>query len=597
MNDQQRPRTPDAVVPVAAVPDAAPASRAFDGTWDLVAEFLARQGVDTVFGLPGDDVLVVSAFERAGIRLVWCRDQRLAVHMASGYAVTSGRTGVCVVGKGPAVANAVGGLLEAATGCSPVLLLAGGTAVESEGARTFQDAPALALAAPVTKWAGRVTHPDRLLPALRRAAALVREAPRGPVFLEIPDGFLEQRFEVVEHLLDSRPPLPARYTAPEPPAEVSGAKRPVVLAGGGLRGARVPGAAERLAEALGAALLVTASGRGSVAESHPLFCGLAGLYAQPPVRTLLDDCDLVVTLGSRLEETATEGLPQGVPVCQVNVDADEFSYDWPGPLVHGDAAATAHHWADALGTGAAGAGRETGPTRPADGGWTCRITAVRRDLEAWAALPAHPELPDDQVRVKAVVREISRALPERAVVVHENGLMDIWSYLYPVLRLPAGTRSVVPSEQTTLGYGAAAAAGAKLAAPEAPVVAIVGDGAFDLLRVELPTLLRERIGLTYVILDNGGYGWLQRMVDNLDGPPHLFTADDPARPEFDGGVLTWTVAKPADTAEALRAAMSAAAEGRVAVVRVRCSADDWPPVTGVASDEEIRACAAPAGPR
>lgn len=575
MNDQRQHTAPD------------PADvRTFTGAWDLVAEFLARQGVDTVFGLPGDDVLVVDAFARAKIRLVWCRDQRMAVHMASGYALTSGRTGVCVVGKGPAVANAVGGLLEAATGCSPVLLLAGGTAVESEGTRAFQDAPALALAAPVTKWAGRVAHTDRLLPALRRATALVGEAPRGPVFLEIPDGFLEESFEVAEHLLDSRPPMPSRYTAPEPPAEVSGARRPVVLAGGGLLGGSGsgPGPAERLAEALGAALLVTASGRGSADESHPLFCGLAGLYAQPPVRALLDDCDLVVTLGSRLEETATEGLPQGVPVCQVNLDAAEFSYDWQGPLVHGDAAATAGQWADAL---------DATP----DPDWAARIATARRDLEAWAELPAHPELPDDQVRVKSVVREISRTLPEGAVVVHENGLMDIWSYLYPVLKLPAGARSVVPSEQTTLGYGAAAAAGAKLAAPDAPVVAIVGDGAFDLLRVELPTLLRERIGLTYVVLDNGGYGWLQRMVDNLDGPQHLFTAEDPARPELDGGVLTWSVAKPADTPEALRAAMSAAAEGRVAVVRVRCSADDWPPVTGAASDGEVRACGALPGNR
>ncbi|MEU5196275.1 thiamine pyrophosphate-binding protein [Streptomyces scabiei] len=559
-------------------------SRTFPGAWDLVAEFLARHGVDTVFGLPGDDLLVVGALERAGIRLVWCRDQRLAVHMASGYALTSGRTGVCVVGKGPAVANAVGGLLEAASGQSPVLLLAGGTAVESDGARAFQDAPGLALATPVTKWADRVTHPDRLLPALRRAAALVQNAPRGPVFLEIPDGFLEQPVSVPEHLLHTEPPVPGRYTAALP-AEVARARRPVVLAGGGLRATGAPGAAERLAEALGAALLVTASGRGGVAESHPLFCGLAGLYAQPPVRELLADCDVVVTLGSRLEETATEGLARDVSICQVNVDAAEFAYDWSGPLVLGEAAATADAWADGL------------HDRVGDIGWKARITAARDALESWAEQPAHPELPDDQVRVKSVVRELTRALPPGSVVVHENGLMDIWSYLYPVLALPENTRAVVPSEQTTLGYGAAAAAGAKLAAPDSTVVAIVGDGAFDLVRVELPTLVRERIGLVYVVLDNGGYGWLQRTVDNLGGPPHLFTADLPTRPDPGDGVLTWRVAKPADTPEAVRAAMSAARDGRVAVVRVMCTVDDWPPVTGAASEEEIRGSLRPADNR
>ncbi|WP_335933735.1 thiamine pyrophosphate-binding protein [Streptomyces sp. PTD5-9] len=594
MNERRPDGTPAAPGPAAsepavsgaAVPEPAPVSsgpvpaspvRTFPGPWDLVAGFLARRGVDTVFGLPGDDVLAVAAFEGAGIRLVWCRDQRAAVHMASGYALTSGRTGVCVVGKGPAVAQAVGGLLEAATGCGPVLLLAGGTALEADGARAFQDAPQLALAAPVTKWAARVTHPDRLLPALRRAAALVAEAPRGPVFLEIPDGFLERPVTVPEALLDAGPPEPARYAEPELPAEVAAARRPVVVAGGGMRGAAVRGVAERLAEALGAALLVTASGRGTVAESHPLYCGLAGLYALPPVRELLADCDVVVTLGSRLEETAVEGLPRDVTVCQVNVAAGEFSYDWAGPLVLGEAAATAGRWAADL------AGRAP------DAAWTTRITGARRRLRAWAERPAHPELPADRVRVKSAVRELSRALPPRGVVVHENGLMDIWSYLYPVLALPDGTRCLVPSEQTTLGYGAAAAAGAKLAAPDAQVVAIVGDGAFDFLRVELPTLVRERVGVTYVVLDNGGYGWLQRMVENLGGPPHLFTAGAPVRHDLGDGVTTWVVSGPDGMTEAVAAALAAAREGRVAVVRVLCAADDWPPVAGAASEPEIRA--------
>ncbi|MFF8613869.1 thiamine pyrophosphate-binding protein [Streptomyces sp. NPDC015350] len=590
LNEQRPTATPKAPAPAApeapisAVPSPealtpeAPTSgvRTFPGPWDLVAGFLARQGVDTVFGLPGDDVLAVAAFGNAGIRPVWCRDQRTAVHMASGYALTSGRTGVCVVGKGPAVAQAVGGLLEASTGCGPVLLLAGGTALESDGARAFQDAPQLALASPVTKWAARVTHPDRLLPALRRAAALVAEAPRGPVFLEIPDGFLEQPVTVPEALLDAGAPAPARYAAPELPAETLTARRPVVVAGGGMRGA-ARGAAERLAEALGAALLVTASGRGTVSESHPLYCGLAGLYALPPVRELLADCDLVVTLGSRLEETAVEGLPRDVTVCQVNVAAGEFSYDWTGPLVLGEAADTAGRWAADL------AGRAV------DEDWTARITLARRRLRAWAELPAHPELPADRMRVKSAVREIARALPPRGVVVHENGLMDIWSYLYPVFALPDGTRCVVPSEQTTLGYGAAAAAGAKLAAPGAPVVAIVGDGAFDFFRVELPTLVRERVGVTYVVLDNGGYGWLQRMLENLGGPTHLFTAGEPVRHDLGDGVATWLVSGPDGMAGALGAAMAEAGEGRVAVVRVLCATDDWPPVAGAASDAELHA--------
>src|ERR1044072_1386274 len=203
------------------------------GCWNAAAAVLEQQAVTSVFGLPGDDLDALAALTGAGIDFTVCRDQRNALFMTTGYALASGRTGVAVLGKGPALTNAVTGLLEAACSAAPVVLLSGGTSQQQRGSRAFQELDQVAVLAPVVKWAARVDHPDRLVPMLRKAFLAAQAGPPGPVYLELPD-----------HLLEAEFTLPAERPGPvETPAAVTvaedspaltalrGARRPVVLVG------------------------------------------------------------------------------------------------------------------------------------------------------------------------------------------------------------------------------------------------------------------------------------------------------------------------------------------------------------------------------
>lgn len=542
------------------------------GAWETVVDALEHAGVGTIFGLPSDDLKIARALQDSPIRFLVCRDQRNAVFMATGYALASGRPGVCVVGKGPAVTNTVTGLLEARTAGAPVVVIASGTAVRAQGTGALQEMDQLAVVAPVVKWAARVDHPDRLAPTLERAFLLASTGAPGPVYVEVPEELTgghdpgrPWNFQI--------PHFPADLHASGPGlAEVLAARRPVVLVGGGARHGNPDGRIERLAAQLGAGIFCTASGRGAVDETSPLFCGVAGLYSPAEMAPVWEGCDLVLTLGSRLEETAVEApgfARPGTPVVQVNVEPAHFATTFPGRRVLGDVGRVV---SDCLEQTEIPPGGESAPDREA---WantiaTCRAAARDRvDV-------ARDDDRDRPVGVRDLLAAVERTAPSGYVLVQENGLADMWSYFHPQWTCRSRGGSLVPSEQTTLGFGTAAAAGVALAMPERRVVAIVGDGAFGMVQNDLMTLVREGIPVVYVVLCNGGYGWLNSEQQRLPEAARLpFVGDTPtlfdALPEC---ISAATIATPGDVGAALESAFAAADAGRVAVLRVLTAPED-----------------------
>ncbi|WP_326590246.1 thiamine pyrophosphate-binding protein [Streptomyces brevispora] len=500
------------------------------GSWNVVVQVLEQAGVQDAFGLPADDLDLLGALDTTGIRLVLCRDQRNALFMATGYALQSGRTGIAFTGKGPAVTNALTGLLEAKSSAAPLVLLSAGTSANRRGAGAFQELDQLAVVAPLVKWAARIDDPARLVPMLRRALLIAREGVPGPVYLELPDHLLTAEIPYAGVEADEYEALrPRTVQLAEDSTAVrtlKSAERPVLLVGGGMRHHNADRTLERLADHMGAAVFCTASGRGAFDESHPRFCGLAGLYLPEAAGELWLDTDCVVTLGSRLEETATFGWPcrigTEVPVVQVNVEAAEFHTDFAGPKVLADAAALI----------AGQLARESVCAPSPD--WRRRTAAIHESLHTahrahLAELAEKPEL-----HIAEVLAALSDVLPDDLVLVQENGLQDMWSYSYPVHHAAPAGGSVVPSEQTSLGFGAAAAAGVKAAAPDRPVVALVGDGAFGLFESDLVTVAEQQLAVLYVVLDNGGYGWLQSQLDQREKPLPRYRFTDPAGPRPGG---------------------------------------------------------------
>ncbi|KAA1033631.1 thiamine pyrophosphate-binding protein [Pseudonocardia sp. EV170527-09] len=542
------------------------AARTYPGAWHTVADFLASAGVDTIFGLPSDALLLLAAVRDHRLRMVLCRDQRNAAFAATGYALQTGRPAVLAVGKGPAVTNALTGLLEASCSAAPVLVLASGTAVRARGTAAFQELDQLSVVRPLVGWAERVDHPDRVPGAVERAWTAAVAGRPGPVYLELPDHL---GTAPVERPLpwSSAVEVSTAFRFGRDSAAVAAlraARRPVLLVGGGARHRNADRRIERLADRTGAAMFATASGRGTIDEAHPRFLGLSGLYLRPAAEKVWHDADLVVALGSRLEETTVLGA--GVPtVLQVNLDAEDLSASFPGPRVVGD-----------VGAVVAALHEVTGGGPGAEPEWRERIGATRAELDAEARTAGGPGGPP----VARLLAALDRTLPAERVLVQENGLTDMWSYLFPYLPCRAGAGSIVPSEQTSLGFGAAAATGVAIGAPGRQVVAFVGDGAFALASADLVTAHRERAGVLYVVLCNGGYGWLQSQADqrDLDRARFGFVTDvGPPPAPADPTVHRATLDPRGDVAPVLAAALAACAQGRTAVLYVPVDLADAPP--------------------
>ncbi|MFJ2738163.1 thiamine pyrophosphate-binding protein [Streptomyces sp. NPDC087440] len=552
------------------------ASKRYAGAWDAIVDLLVANEVDVLFGLPADDLELLRAADAAGLGFVPCRDQRNAMYMATGYALQSGRLGVCALGKGPAVTHAATGLLEARESGAPVLVLAAGAPERRRGSGGFQELDQVAVTAPLVRWAHRIGHPDRVVPATVTALTRALGPPPGPVYLEIPDDV-----RTTEVLFTGPPPTRPEALALELVTVTQGAaleairaaRRPVVLVGGGMRHRNDDGVVERFAERFGAALFTTASGRGSVDEHHRLFCGVAGLYAAAPARELWSSCDLVVSLAGRLEETVAEGGSPWppVPVVQVNVDPGGLSAEFAGPRVLGDARHAVLGWSRAPEED-----HGAGHTEAAES-WANAIADARKAmaLEVEAELARAAALPD--IRIAELLAALDATSEGPRVLVQENGLQDMWSYCFP---FHVGGGSVVPSEQTPLGFGAAAAIGVKRAAPDHEVTAFVGDGAFLAARADIALTAADHGGVLYVVLCNGGYGWLdaERARLGLDAASYPFTRPGAPPPVVDGpDVHCRVLHDKAALTDELRAARGRCARGGTVVLMVPVSPDDVPP--------------------
>jgi len=534
--------------------------------WQAVVEALRAEGVKYVFGLPGSaNQLYNALYDAQDVKPVVLRHETAGVFAAMGYARVSGEPAVCYGSAGPGVANLVPGLLEALSACTPVIALGTAAAMQNEGKGAFQEANQLGMCAPVTKWSVRVTAPEQVPWAVRRAFAVATNGKPGPVYLEIP-----------ADVALARAPLPAyrpaeRWlrTAPDPTrvAEavrlIAQAKRPVLVAGGGVVLSRAFAELRSLAERYALPVLTTLSGRGSIPEDHALALGLVGLYFSPLGERVYGEADLLIIVGSRSEEFQTgawQFFPPGAKMIQVDVDATEIGRNWVAdvPLV-GDAKLTLA----AIEQGLAALG-------PDDSAWRERSAQLAKDKEAYEAeVAAECRTAAVPLASKRVVRELNEVFGRETILVNENGSQDLWSYYSPYYRVMEVGGCVPPGEQTCMGFATGAAIGAKLAAPEKNVVCVTGDGAVQLFVEEFASARQCGAAVTWVILNNYALGW-PRFGQKLLGERYIAT-DFAVQPDFAAvarasGCYGEQVKEPEQIRPALARARRANAEGLPAVL-------------------------------
>jgi acetolactate synthase-1/2/3 large subunit len=276
--------------------------------WDALVTGMKAEGIPYVFGLPGDprhlyDALV-AAEPDGGPRPIGVRYETSGAFLAMAYARVSGKPAACFGCPGPGIANLAPGILEAFSGCTPMLILGVRASRQTNGMGAFQETDHIGMLRPITKWATTVEVAERIPWTLRRAVQLATSGQPGPVYLELPAdvGLGEAEIPAYVPSVNAPPPAPNPAVIAAAAELLSGARRPLLITGGGAVLSGAGEAVARFAEAFGVPIQTTPAGRGTVAETNPQFCGLVGLYRTTFPRELYEEADLLITVGSRMEE-------------------------------------------------------------------------------------------------------------------------------------------------------------------------------------------------------------------------------------------------------------------------------------------------------
>ncbi|MGH8130177.1 MAG: thiamine pyrophosphate-binding protein [Steroidobacteraceae bacterium] len=543
--------------------------------WRAVAEALAAEGVEYVFGLPGNPKhLIYDLSEHTKIKFVLVRDEQYAVACAYAHARLTRKPAVVFSNPGPGITKLVTGLLEATSGSLPVIAITNGVVMAHDGMGAFQELDSVAMMRAVTKWATRLIDPRKVHWTMQRAFSLAINGRPGGIYIDVPSDLAGMKFELPDYR-----PSPGRHRMrPDAPkaraaaALLAGAERPLLLCGSG---AVFSGAAPQvrvLAERVGMPVFTTPGGRGIYPEDDALALGQVGLYFTAAGKSYYDAADLIVSVGSRLEAFSTnswEFYPAGAKLVQIDIDPHAIAMNWrPDVAVVGDAALALDDIADVLPP--INASRRTARLA----GITAAKDAYLRQTAAEAAQRCKP------IRVPQVLAAINAIFGRDTILVNENGGADLWCYYWPYYRVLDIDDCVPMAEQTAMGFGIAGTIGTKLARPGKNVVCVTGDGAMNMALTELATAAEWKCGVTWVVLNNRALGWVQ-YDQLLNHKPFIATnfevAADFVKIAEAQGCRGVRVEDPGDVEAALAAALAANREGVPFLVDIAIRKHDYPP--------------------
>ena len=444
---------------------------------DALVAGLGALGVEVAFGLPGVHNLAAwKAFPHSGIRLVGVRHEQTAAYAADGYARAIGRLGVALTTTGPGAANAVAATGEAWACHSPLLVIA--TDIPTTARRPGQYRGVLhettdqaSFFRPITKDCVRVERVEDLFEAVVAAGRTALRMPQRPVYLEIPTDLLSAATSLSDA---TAAPVPAAVPVDVDPTLLTGAQRPLLWVGGGATSADAGAEVAALAERLGAPVLTSYGGRGLLPPDHPHLVPLP-----PSVREggdLWDAADLVVVVGSDLDAMNTQGFRQPRPQRVLCIDLTHPVNIEPDVWLPVDAKVGLQALLHVL------------PAEP---------------RAPWFTRPPGRELYAGPETV--FLDAVESALPADAVVVADMCVPGYWYGAFGRVQQPRGL--AYPVGWGTLGFGFPASLGAALSGR--PTLALVGDGGFLFACGDLATAAQERIPVTVLLVDDGGYGMLR----------------------------------------------------------------------------------------
>jgi acetolactate synthase-1/2/3 large subunit len=467
----------------------------------IVWESLAREGVDTVFGISGGAVIhLYHALPDYPIHHVLTRHEQGAAHAADGYARATGKVGVCIATSGPGATNLVTGLATAYMDSSPVVAITGQVATPVIGTDAFQEVDIVGITQPITKHNYLVTDVEELPAVLKEAFHIARTGRPGPVLVDITKDVQAAELDYVYptdvHLPGYRLPQNDLGGAIERLAALIGAaERPLIIAGHGVVLAGAEDALQALVDTASIPVVTTLLGICAMPETHDLCLGMAGMHGEAYTNLALSEADLIIALGSRFDDRLTGPVGQFAPQARiVHVDIDPVEID---KNVETDLAVVGD-LKEVLPALVPLVGDNTHPD------WLARIRAWRDDS---ARRDIVGQETDDLVP-QYVVHQIWHATGGDAVVVSDVGQNQMWEAQYFIHHRRRGLLS--SGGLGTMGYALPAAIGAQMGMPDEQVWVNVGDGGFQMNIQELATVAQEKLPIKIAILNNGYLGMVRQ---------------------------------------------------------------------------------------
>ena len=561
-------------------------------------ETLVAQGVTDVFGIVGSAFMdALDIFPAAGIRFIPVAHEQGAVHMADGYARVSGRHGVCIGQNGPGVTNFVTGLAAAYWAHSPVVMITPETGSMTMGLGGFQETEQLPIFSKITKYQAHVMNPRRMAELTSRAfdRALLE---MGPTQVNIPRDFFYGDIEC-------EIPKPIRVKlgagsekALEDAADLlASAKFPVILAGGGVIMSGGTKEAIALAEFLNAPVANSYLHNDSFPASHPLWVGPLGYQGSKAAMKLISKADVVLALGTRLGPFGTlpqHGLdywPKNAKIIQIDADGKMLGLVKPISVgINGDAKEAAAALLAKL--------------------KTRNVAAVQNKAERDATIKSEKKTWEDELNTwthekdpysmdmikdskamhpREMLRAIEKALPKNSMVSTDIG--NICSVSNSYLRFDEPRSMFAAMSFGNCGYAFPVAIGAKIAAPNRPAFAYVGDGAWGISLNELLTCAREKIGVTVILFNNGQWGAEKK--NHVDFYSRRYQGVELVNPSWAAvaksfGCESITVDKVTDVGAAIQTAVKNQAEGKTTVLEMMVTKELGDPFRRDALSKPVR---------
>lgn len=493
---------------------------------EAFVETLVAEDVNLVSGIVGSAYMdALDMFPAAGIRFLPVAHEQNAAHMADGYARVRGKPSVCIGQNGPGITNFVTAVAAAYWAHTPMVVVTPSTGSMGTGLGGFQETEQMPIFSKITKWQVQVNRPERMAELMRRAFYMAK-AERGPVQVDIPRDYFygEADYEIYPSADAKLGAGPADQVA-QAARLLAEARFPVIVAGGGVAAGDAVGAVRDLAEYLTAPVACSYLHNDSFPASHELAAGPLGYQGSKAAMRLIADADVVLAIGCRLNPFGTlpqYGLdywPQQATIIQVDADPKVLGLTKPVNLpIHGDAGETARALSGAL--------KGSGTARERD---QERIGRIAREREAWAGeLAELSSRTGEPISPRRALSLISDVLPEDSIVTTDIG--NISSAANSYLRFQQPRQFLAAMMFGNCGYSYPTALGAQLAAPDKPVVAYIGDGAWGMSLAEVMTAVREDIPVVAMVWNNAQWGAEKK--NQIDYYADRYVGTNLANPDF-----------------------------------------------------------------